>query len=593
MSFDVKSALGCIWDKDSWVRPYIRRYRPYLAGAIVLSVLALLFGSGMMFVSGYMISLAASIPITVLALHLPSIFVRIFGIGKPILSYFDRLAEHDWVLRATSSMRQRLYDALEKRNDVVSGKYLSLFADDIESVQNLFLRTLFPLFTLWIVWILISAAMGILSPVMGVALLVLLGLEVLALPFVALSVCGALIDRRQSLKSHAYDTSLDDIHGCLDWQLSGRKDEFAERMMHPYEDLSQMILKSRKRLRWLGLPRRIISALVIVCIFVWAASAFGADGFAGSGGGLFATDFAVSVGDAVTLNETPYPANWIAAFVLCLFPLLEAFSNADSAVLGLADARIPLNDLKKADAHCSDKALDKVGLKGFGSKEALHDDLPRGSIRLTGVSCAAGKPSFDETDLENRQDRQLICGIDLAIKPGEHVGIMGKSGAGKTTLLNIILGNKDADSGEVNVAGKVGIVEQTPYIFAKSLRENLLLAKPAASDEELLSALARVELRSFVEGLPHGLDSQMVERGLSVSGGEAHRIALARILLAECDIVLLDEPYNALDDDTRFQVSKTLMEALGDKTIVLVTHDSRDLEGFDRVLTLSSGRIVG
>lgn len=593
MSLNVKSSLGSIWDKDSWVRPYIRKYKPYLIGAIALSVLALLFGSGMMFVSGYMISLAASIPMTVLALHLPSIFVRIFGIGKPILSYFDRLMEHDWVLRATSSIRQRLYDALEKRGDTVSGKYLSLFADDIESVQNLFLRTLFPLFTLWIVWILISAAMGILSPVMGLALFVLLGLEVLALPFVAVSVCGALADRSQSLKSHAYDISLDDIHGCLDWRLSGRKDEFVGRMMRPYEELSKTVFRSRRRLRWLGLPRRIISALVIVCVFVWAASVFGADGVFEGADGLFATGFAVDVGNAATLSELPYPANWIAAFVLCLFPLLEAFSNADSAAMGFADARTPLNDLKKVDGGCSYDASGDARLMDFDAKEALRNDLPRGSIRLNGVSCIAGNPPFDEAGFDGCQDRRLVCGIDLAVNPGEHVGIMGRSGVGKTTLLNIILGNKDVSSGEVNVAGKVGIVEQSPYIFAKSLRENLLLAKPTAKDDELLSVLDRVELRSFVEGLPNGLDSQMAERGLSVSGGEAHRIALARILLAECDIVLLDEPYNALDDDTRFQVSKTLMEALGDKTIVLVTHDKRDLSGFDRVIMLSSSGIVG
>ena len=105
------------WKRDAWVRPFLARYRGVLAAAIALSVIAYVFAAALMFTSGYMISLAATIPFTVLALHVPSLFVRIFGIGKPLVQYVERLSSHDWVLRMTSSLRRRLYDAIERLDE--------------------------------------------------------------------------------------------------------------------------------------------------------------------------------------------------------------------------------------------------------------------------------------------------------------------------------------------------------------------------------------------------------------------------------------------------------------------------------------------
>ena len=181
--FDVRDAARAM-RRDSWVRPHLRTHWKMLAAAVLLSSLAFVFASALMFTSGYMISLAATIPFTVLALHLPSIFVRIFGVGKPVLQYLERLASHDWVLRMTSSLRVRLYDAVERRPAGSStGRMLGLFADDLENLQNLCLRTLFPMIVVAAMYAIVVVAFGVLSPLMGLAMLAVVGLAAFAVPF--------------------------------------------------------------------------------------------------------------------------------------------------------------------------------------------------------------------------------------------------------------------------------------------------------------------------------------------------------------------------------------------------------------------------
>ena len=182
--------------------------------------------------------------------------------------------------------------------------------------------------------------------------------------------------------------------------------------------------------------------------------------------------------------------------------------------------------------------------------------------------------------------------------------MLGKSGSGKTTLAHLLRGDCVPTSGSVAVGGipcselgegaaqVFGVCQQETYLFNDTLRNNLLIARPTATDEELIGALKCVGLEKLFAQLPDGLDALVDEAGLRFSGGERHRIALARILLQDAPIVILDEPTVSLDPKTEQGVLDTMLKVLASKTIVLITHHLQGVEAMDRVLFLENGRIV-
>ena len=164
--------------RDRWVRPFFKQYRKALAVALALGVATFCFASGLMFTSGYLIAAAAEMPGSILMIHMPTIFVRIFGIGKPILQYLERLTSHDWVLRMTSALRSKLYasiegDAILFRRTHRTGDVLGLLAEDIGHLQNLYLRTVFPTVVAWLLTVVVVAVLGFFS--LWFALAMLLG----------------------------------------------------------------------------------------------------------------------------------------------------------------------------------------------------------------------------------------------------------------------------------------------------------------------------------------------------------------------------------------------------------------------------------
>ena len=572
--FDVRDAARAM-RQDSWVRPHLRTHWKMLAAAVVLSSLAFVFASALMFTSGYMISLAATIPFTVLALHLPSIFVRIFGVGKPVLQYLERLASHDWVLRMTSSLRVRLYDAVERRPVGSStGRMLGLFADDLENLQNLCLRTLFPMIVVTVMYVVVVVSFGVLSPLMGLAMLAVVGLAAFAVPLWSLSVNAAREVCRRKTVSGMYDKAAEDVFGVVDWGLSGRREEFLQRLSEPYEAAYADARARDGFERWMSVLRQVLYCAAIVGVFAWAAYAFAgtgaqADGFVVSGA-------AQALGGVTMHDSMPYAANWIAAFVLCMFPLLDVFSPASEAMLGFAEHKGSLDELNALD-------VDDAGAGGASDKPSAS--MPR---------CQSAENAVELRSVRVSHDGGGTCvlnGVDLCVRKGERVAIVGRSGAGKSTLMDVIGGRLAPSSGNVGVSGKVGYIEQFPYVFRKSLRENLLLAKPDATDEELMQALEDVGLSGLVGQLPEGLDTLMAEGGATLSGGERHRLALARILLLHCDVVLLDEPYLGLDEETRREVSRAMLRALRGKTVLMVTHGMDQAMEMDEVYRVEDGSV--
>ena len=554
------SELKRTWKRDTWVKPFFKQYRKVLALALFLGLVTFVFAAGLMFTSGYLISGAAEVPDSILVLNLPLIFVRIFGAGKPALQYLERLCSHDWVLRMTSGLRLKLYrvleaDALFFRATHRTGDVLGLLAEDIGHIQNLYLRTVFPTVIAYLLYFVLIAGLGFVSPFLALAMLLLLGVVVFLVPLVSVLVNGARRARYKEMRNELYAELTDNVLGVSDWVFAQRGDAYLSRYKSAERAMKEIARAEDRFDRARDLAAQAVFGVTAVVLVLWAGAHFG-----GQHGGA---------------------VNWIAAFVLGFFPLIEAFAPLSSAAVdafGYADSVARLNDLADPSAVAP----------------AEEPPLPAGplDIRLDGVSYAYPGSA-----------RSVLDDLTLHVGQGQKLAILGRSGAGKSTLATLVRGDVAPDAGAVTLGGVpcarfgdamasyIGVIQQNTYLFNMTVLENLRIGRADATEEEVWDVLEQVGLRAMVERLPQGLSTMVDEAGLRFSGGERHRIALARVLLQDVPVVILDEPTVGLDPLTERALLDTVLRALDGKTVIMITHHLAGVGAMDRVVFLEHGRI--
>lgn len=601
-----------------------------LAKILALGLTASVFAVGLMFVAGYLISASADNISSILMLNLPLAFVQIFGLGKPIARYFERLKSHDWVLRLTSALRYQLFtvaQAWQRANQrLQTGDVLESLAHDIEQVQNLYLRTVFPVLIAWMVGVLLVIIAGCFSFALLVFALLTVLLLGLILPAFAVVLNKARIAAITKQRTQLHEEVTDAVLGAQDVAIAGRGASITAALQQKFDALqaSERNVKRKDRARLVLIQvLLLIGCLVLVW---WSAQQFG-----GVAGGR---------------------ADWIIAVALGFFPLIEIFAplpqQFESGVsqteslqrlssLGLAGATAPsgtgalsgtgvpsgttasVNSTKLANPaapvsltppydivfeHVSFAYPDNVAVSSGSAagNSVTVDDTSSGTIATaTATGTARSNTTAAATGTANKT---VLEDITLTIPYGQKIAVLGKSGSGKTTLARLLHGDITPSKGYVTLASvpiaKIrdfiwdyfGLISQDSYIFAMSIVDNLRIGKIEATESEIWDVLEAVDLKSYVETLPDGLNTMADEAGLRFSGGQRQRLVLARVLLQNPPIVVLDEPTVGLDPVTERVVLDTIQRVLADKTVVMITHHLQGIEGFDRVIFVEEGHLV-
>ena len=543
------------FEKDTWVKPYLQRYKAPLMLAIFLGFCTFFSAGALMFNSGYLISKSASLPENILLVYVPIVLTRAFGVSRPVFRYIERLTSHNWVLKMTSKLRRKLYHTLEKDAMVFKQKYrmgdiLGLLAEDIQYIQNLYLRTIFPLIIAVILYAFIVIAVGMFSIFFALYLALLLFILVIVLPVWSVVVNGARQEREKTLKTELYTDLTDNVLGVADWIFSQRGVEYVDTHLQVEQELYQVQDQKRLFNHRVQVLFQLIYSFVVIGLIVWTSQRF-----VGNHGGA---------------------ANWIAAFVLSAFPVVDAFVVLPEA-------------MQESNVY-------KDSINRLNALDETPDEAPK-NIEVTDTR-------IQVEDLSFSYDYHLVLDrLDLTIEPGEKIAILGKSGSGKSTLASLIRGDLKPQNGLLTLGGVptyqfgdamshyISVIQQAPYLFHTTILNNVRMANTNKSEEEVWQVLERVGLKKLVEQLPEGLHTMVDEAGLRFSGGERHRMALARILLQDTPIVLLDEPTVGLDPLTEQALIDTFFSQLQDKTVIWITHHLQGIEIMDRVIFIEDGRL--
>ncbi len=229
---------------------------------------------------------------------------------------------------------------------------------------------------------------------------------------------------------------------------------------------------------------------------------------------------------------------------------------------------------------------------------ALALQVPRGEVKFDNVRFGYGKP------------QPVIEGFNLTVRPGEKIGLIGRSGAGKSTMVNLLLRFYDLEAGRILIDGQdvagvtqdslrahIGMVTQDTSLLHRSVRDNILYGRPGATEEEMVLAARRAEAHDFIQGLSDlqgrkGYDAHVGERGVKLSGGQRQRIAIARVMLKDAPILLLDEATSALDSEVEAAIQASLDELMQGKTVIAIAHRLSTIAAMDRLVVMDQGRIV-
>ncbi|MGH3243948.1 MAG: thiol reductant ABC exporter subunit CydC [Spirillospora sp.] len=541
---------------------FARPARWRLGLAVLFGVLALCSGVGLMATSAWLISRAAQHP-PVLMLMVAIVAVRAFGLGRGVFRYVERLVGHDATFRILADLRARVYERLERLAPgrlpaFRSGDLLNRLVADVDAVQDLFLRVLLPCTIAAVVG---GASVGLawaLLPSAGAVLLFALLLAGVVAPWLSSAMARRAEHRTTDLRADLTTHVVDTLQGAPELIAYGAAPAHLAKAAALDRDFTHASARSATTT---GVGAAI--STLAGGLAVWGSLAVGVP--AVRSGKLDGVLLAVVV-------LLPLAAFEVVAGLPVAAQYLERVRRSATRVFAVLDSAEPVND------------------------PVAPTPFPTPPYTLTVQNLRAQWTPTAPYALD---------GISLDLPPGHRCAIVGPSGSGKTTLTAVLLRFLEPTSGRTTLNGVdlgalpaddvrrvIGLCAQDAHLFDSTIGENVRLARPTATDAELRDALRRARLLTWIDALPQGLDTRVGEHGARVSGGQRQRIALARALLADFPILLLDEPAEHLDLATADALTTDLLTATEGRTTLLVTHRLTGLDAVDEIIVLDGGRVA-
>jgi thiol reductant ABC exporter CydC subunit len=560
-----------------------------LALATLLGAGSIAAAIGLIATSAWLISRSSQRPLQS-AVAIAIVGVQFFALSRGLCRYAERLVGHDAAFRVLSSLRVSVYERLERLAPLGlpafrGGDLLARLVHDVDSLQDLLLRVV-PSFaiallvgagTVALVWWMLPAA--------GLILLVALLVAGVLVPWLT-GMLAARSEARQAAARGLLTASVVDLfEGAPELVVNGAAPEQLRRTLAADAELTRVAQASAST--------------------------------AGIGQGLTTLCCGLAMWGALLVGVAAVRAGRLDGVLLAGIALIPLV--AFELVTGLPSATQTLQRVRRAAARVQE-VLDMPPPVTEPSHPwmlaALDKQFPNGQSAEGRVS--TDRPRLDDSHAQQShtlQARGLSCsypcakhpalrGIDLDLSPGRRVAIVGPSGAGKSTLAGVLLRFLPYQGGSVTLDGAeiseldgdelrrvVGLVSQDAHVFDSTIEENLRLAKREATVDELRDALAEVRLLDWVDELPRSLATEVGERGARMSGGQRQRLAIARALLADFPVLILDEPGEHLDTDTADAILADLLASTRERATLLITHRMCGLEQVDEVLVLDRGRV--
>lgn len=545
------------------LRAFLQGAAGRLALGVLLALLSTLAGIALLGLSGWFITAAGLAGLTAGALafnvFLPSAGIRLLALGRTASRYAERVVTHDATLAVLASLRERLFRAWAQPGAARQllrrpGRLLFRLTADLDALESLYLRVAVPVTAAIGTALLAGVLLGALDARLGLAIAGWLLLVGLTVTLATARRARPLALRRAVALERLRERAIDLVAGQTDLAMAGRLRAQRDAVM----TADARLARADRALHRLE----------------------------ASTGGVF------TVAGGLTLS-----AVLLAVAALMEHRLIDAPAAALALLVALASME-PFAALRRGAVEAGRSALAARRLgpriadepqnnpRG-GANDAPHNapipalrPLPGLAVSLHGLSAA-----------HDGAARPALHAMDLRIAEGERVALIGPSGAGKSTLMALIAGELAPASGLVRALPGSWMTQRVE-LFQDSLADNLRLAAPDADENQLWLALAAAGLAHDVQRLTHRLDTPLGEGGLGLSGGQARRLSLARLLLRPTPLWLLDEPTEALDADTARDVLHRLREQAAGRTLLIATHLRREAELADRLLVLDEGRLI-